>query len=137
MRVRPVAAAWASFPFSLLLSPPCRPAPQYACSCCNSSHALSILRAYARATDDADMSSSCKQALQLLACRPCDPEVGTGAKPAVCRATCDSVFDACKEVGALTHVFGQAGQGRQLLKAGHTCDGGPGPWPLGCCRGHC
>jgi hypothetical protein len=78
---------------------PPSPPMQYSCSCCNASHALTIARAYARATDGGELSPACRRAQRQLACRPCDPEVGTGLKAAVCRATCDSIYAACVEVG--------------------------------------
>jgi hypothetical protein len=106
---------------------------QFTCSCCNATHALGILRAYARAADDADMSAPCKRALALLACRPCDPEVGTGTKPSVCRGTCDSVFDACREVrrgigggGATGGHRGGRGRGRRARGQADSGAGGRG-----------
>ncbi|KIZ02645.1 hypothetical protein MNEG_5314 [Monoraphidium neglectum] len=70
---------------------------EFGCSCCASRHALSIARAFSRTTDGGDTSDACVAALRLLACRPCDPEVGVGSKPAVCLQTCDATFDACRE----------------------------------------
>ncbi|KAI8468730.1 MAG: hypothetical protein J3K34DRAFT_522732 [Monoraphidium minutum] len=70
---------------------------EFRCSCCNASHALTLARGFARVLDDGEAAPPCKAALRRLACRPCDPEVGTGAKPAVCLSLCDLVYDSCKE----------------------------------------
>jgi hypothetical protein len=57
---------------------------EFGCSCCASRHALSIARAFSRTTDGGDTSDACVAALRLLACRPCDPEVGAAVLFAVC-----------------------------------------------------
>ncbi|KAF5831966.1 hypothetical protein DUNSADRAFT_12330 [Dunaliella salina] len=43
------------------------------------------------------LSGRCADMLTLMACRVCDPEVGVGMKPAVCHATCNAWYAACKQ----------------------------------------
>jgi hypothetical protein len=50
---------------------------QYGCSCCNASHAIALQRSSRVIAEDQDLSTDCKLGLLRLACRVCDPEVGT------------------------------------------------------------
>ncbi|KAG2437532.1 hypothetical protein HYH02_011175 [Chlamydomonas schloesseri] len=70
---------------------------QYTCSCCNRTHALGIYRSLRPAMEDAGFSRACLAWQTRMACRVCDPEVGVGLKPMVCRDTCDAWLAACRE----------------------------------------
>ncbi|KAG2429358.1 hypothetical protein HXX76_011124 [Chlamydomonas incerta] len=70
---------------------------QYTCSCCNRTHALGIYRSLRPAMEDAGFGRACLAWQTRMACRVCDPEVGVGLKPTVCRDTCDAWLSACRE----------------------------------------
>ncbi|PNH06803.1 30S ribosomal protein S17, chloroplastic [Tetrabaena socialis] len=72
-------------------------AGEYTCSCCNRGHALAIYRALRAVADDPRFSRACLAWQTRLACRVCDPEVGVGLKPAVCRSACDEWLAACRD----------------------------------------
>lgn len=67
------------------------------CSCCTAQHARSILRTIISGLRDPLLSLACRDWTARMACRQCDPDVGTGLKPAVCQQTCDDWFASCKD----------------------------------------
>jgi len=65
------------------------------CSCCNASHVVALERSLQ--THDAErLSSSCQAMTAQLACRICDPEVGTGQKQRLCASTCQKWYSRCQ-----------------------------------------
>ncbi|EFJ48818.1 hypothetical protein VOLCADRAFT_90464 [Volvox carteri f. nagariensis] len=80
--------------FQTLRLPACS---QYTCSCCNLTHALAIHRALSAAREDPTFSRTCLSWHTRMSCRVCDPEVGVGIKPTVCRGVCDQWWSACRD----------------------------------------
>ncbi|KAG2496027.1 hypothetical protein HYH03_005949 [Edaphochlamys debaryana] len=68
---------------------------QFTCSCCNRTHALAVARALRSAAEDPGFPRACLAWQTRMACRVCDPEVGVGLKPTVCRSACDAWLSAC------------------------------------------
>ncbi|KAG1667512.1 hypothetical protein FOA52_013702 [Chlamydomonas sp. UWO 241] len=92
--------------------------PQFPCTCCNHSHALLIQRTL-QGPDGlpGGVSPGCAATTALVACRVCDPEVGTGAKPAVCTSMCDRWLSACAN-----DFFGFEGSGNLVPCTEATAD---------------
>ena len=67
------------------------------CTCCNAQHVRSILRSIITGLRDPLLSLACRDWTARMACRQCDPDVGTGLKPAVCQQACDDWFASCKD----------------------------------------
>ena len=65
------------------------------CSCCNASHVVALERSL-QTYDTEPLSSSCQAMTAQLACRICDPEVGTGQKQRVCANTCQKWYSRCQ-----------------------------------------
>jgi cobalamin biosynthesis Mg chelatase CobN len=65
------------------------------CSCCNASHVVALERSL-QTYDTEPLSSSCQAMTAQLACRICDPEVGTGQKQQVCASTCQKWYSRCQ-----------------------------------------
>ncbi|DBA66916.1 TPA: hypothetical protein ACH3X2_002035 [Trebouxia sp. C0005] len=65
------------------------------CSCCNASHVVALERSL-QTYDTEPLSSSCQAMTAQLACRICDPEVGTGQKQRVCASTCQKWYSRCQ-----------------------------------------
>lgn len=78
---------------SEILFPYCEQHQQ--CSCCNASHVVAIGRSL-QLYDIEPLSESCSTMTEQLACRICDPEVGTGLKQRVCARTCEKWFSRCR-----------------------------------------
>ncbi len=65
------------------------------CSCCNASHVVALQRSLQ--THDAEpLSEGCNAMTAQLACRICDPEVGTGQKQHVCAHICQQWYSRCR-----------------------------------------
>lgn len=65
------------------------------CSCCNASHVVALERSL-QTYDTEPLSSSCQSMTAQLACRICDPKVGTGQKQRVCASTCQKWYSQCQ-----------------------------------------
>ncbi len=65
------------------------------CSCCNASHVVALERSLLT-YDTEPLSSSCEALTAQLACRICDPEVGTGQKQRLCASTCQKWYSRCQ-----------------------------------------
>lgn len=65
------------------------------CSCCNASHVVALERSL-QTYDTEPFSSSCQAMTAQLACRICDPEVGTGQKQRLCASTCQKWYSSCQ-----------------------------------------
>ena len=65
------------------------------CSCCNASHVVALERSL-QTYDTEPLSSSCEAMTAQLACRICDPEVGTGQKQRLCASTCQKWYSRCQ-----------------------------------------
>ena len=78
--------------------PPLPLCPSFRCTCCNRSNILAINREMQGALGDEPsvFSPQCAQALLLVKCRICDPEVGQDKKPSVCPSLCSSWLKACR-----------------------------------------
>lgn len=105
-----------------------------ACTCCEHQHIAQIYHGLRAVLVDASFSPQCASYLGKLACRVCDPLVGTGQRPKVCRHLCDSFFGACADEyfafnaasGMLTPCASQGQQQALVCSRAHdlAVDGG-------------
>lgn len=65
------------------------------CSCCNFATSAIIFNSIKAVLIDPDFSERCKRFISIISCRICDPLVGIGQRPTVCRNLCNGWFDRC------------------------------------------
>jgi hypothetical protein len=68
-----------------------------ACSCCEHQHVALAYNSLRAVLADPEFSPKCTAFLTKLACRICDPLVGTGQRPNVCLSYCDGFYSACAD----------------------------------------
>ena len=66
------------------------------CTCCDPRQAQGILRRIISGLRDPSLSLNCRDATARMACRPCDPAVGTNLRSAVCLGACNDWYISCK-----------------------------------------
>lgn len=65
------------------------------CSCCSHATSAIIFNSIKSVLVDPEFSERCKRFVSLISCRICDPLVGIGQRPTVCRNLCNGWFDRC------------------------------------------
>lgn len=65
------------------------------CSCCSHATSAIIFNSIKEILTDPGFSERCKRFITLISCRICDPLVGIGQKPTVCRNLCNGWYDRC------------------------------------------
>jgi hypothetical protein len=96
--------------------PPCFTAapPQYHCSCCNNSHALTLAAAHSRALEDSDVAPPCRAALLALTCRVCDPDVSSSTRSRSCTGSSSSSSSSSSHHNTTPHACSRRGDGLLL-----------------------
>lgn len=82
------------------------------CSCCNASHVVALARSL-QTHDTEPLSDGCQAMTAQLACKICDPEVGTGQKQQLCAQTCHRWYSRCQR-----DYFSYSSFSQQLVPCG-------------------
>lgn len=85
------------------------------CTCCDPSTDRKIRHNATPWLLDKTIGTECKVALKKLACRFCDPEVGTGGGTSLCPSLCQEFYGACKN-----SYFEFRGSGELAICAQHS-----------------